>query len=416
MSPSKIVELSSSIATNTKLVDDYLSENGLPTPSFDASYPPDLPLPPHITQAKQTVLEAMDELEALLLGPMPKIFNDLVVRLTGQTSLHAIAKFKLANNVPFDSTITIPELAKTSGLDEGDCNRLISHALTNRLFVEEEPGVIKHSAMTSAIVNVPLFRDWIEETCENMWSSAPRIVSAMEKWPGSEEPNETAYNLARHTELPFFADISADKSGMRAKRFADSMSFFQANPTMRTSLIVDNYDWASHKVVVDVGGSQGDVALGLVKRFPEIKCVVQDLPEVIAGAPKDVERVEFQGYDFFTEQPVKDADVYLFRMIFHNWGDKYCIQILKNLIPALKNGTKLVINDHVVPEPGVLSPFNYRSVRAFDLVMKECFNAKERDINDWTALLKKADERFVIADVKRPEGSQLQIIEVNWEG
>jgi hypothetical protein len=340
----------------------------------------------------------------------------ILLQLTGQTSLHAIAKFKLANNVPFDSTITISELAKASGLDDSDCNRLVRHALTNRLFIEEAPGVIKQSAMTQAIATVPLLREWIEETCENMWSSAPRIVSAMEKWPGSEEPNETAYNLSHHTELPFFADISQDKTGMRPKRFADSMSFFQANPTMRTDLIVDNYNWGEYKTVVDVGGSQGDLARVLVQRFPDIKIVVQDLPEVIAGAPKAVERVEFQTHDFFTEQPVKDADIYLFRMIFHNWGDKYCIQILRNLIPALKKGTRVVINDHVVPEPGNLSPFNERSVRAFDLVMKECFNAKERDINDWAALLRKADKRFVMDEVKRPEGSQLQIIDVKWGG
>jgi hypothetical protein len=44
--------------------------------------------------------------------------------------------------------------------------------------------------MSNAIATVPLLREWIEETCANMWSSAPRIVEAMEKWPGSEEPDQ----------------------------------------------------------------------------------------------------------------------------------------------------------------------------------------------------------------------------------
>jgi hypothetical protein len=103
-------------------------------------------------------------------------------------------------------------------------------------------------------------------------------------------------------------------------------------------------------------------------------------------------------------------------MIFHDWGDKCCIDILKNLIPALKPGARVLINDHVTPEPGVLGPYKDRSVRAFDLVMKACFNANRRDINDWKALLKKADERFVLQEVKRPEGSQLQIIDIVWNG
>jgi hypothetical protein len=78
MAPSRIVELSSSIAENTRKVDEYFCTNGLPSPSFEASTPPDLPLPPEVMQAKEAVLEAMDELQALLLGPMPKIFHELI--------------------------------------------------------------------------------------------------------------------------------------------------------------------------------------------------------------------------------------------------------------------------------------------------------------------------------------------------
>jgi hypothetical protein len=86
MPPSRIVELSSIIDQNTRKVDEYFSANNLATPSFEASTPPDIPLPPHVTEAKETALEAMDELQMLLLGPMPKIFHDLIygVSLTQQ--------------------------------------------------------------------------------------------------------------------------------------------------------------------------------------------------------------------------------------------------------------------------------------------------------------------------------------------
>jgi hypothetical protein len=46
--------------------------------------------------------------------------------------------------------------------------------------------------------------------------------------------------------------------------------------------------------------------------------------------------------------------------------------------------------------------------------MKESFNAKERDEGDWRALLKKADKRFRVVGIKVPEGSMLQIIDVQW--
>jgi hypothetical protein len=47
--------------------------------------------------------------------------------------------------------------------------------------------------------------------------------------------------------------------------------------------------------------------------------------------------------------------------------------------------------------------------------MKANFNAKERTVDDWAKLLKAADERFVIKEVTQPEGSQLQIIDVQWD-
>lgn len=62
--------------------------------------------------------------------------------------------------------------------------------------------------------------------------------------------------------------------------------------------------------------------------------------------------IQFQKYDFFTPQVVKDADVYLYRWIFHNWQDEQCIQILRAAIPALKPGAKILINDGCLPQPG----------------------------------------------------------------
>lgn len=81
MSTSRITVLAKVIEGNTRKVDDLLQEQGLPSPSFNATNPPDLPLPPHIKDAKDGVLEAMDELEALMLGPMPKILNDLIIKV-----------------------------------------------------------------------------------------------------------------------------------------------------------------------------------------------------------------------------------------------------------------------------------------------------------------------------------------------
>lgn len=76
------------------------------------------------------------------------------------------------------------------------------------------------------------------------------------------------------------------------------------------------------------------------------------------------DRVRFMTHDFLLEdQPVKGADVYFFRWILHNWSDKYCVKILRGLIPALKPGAKIILNDNVLPQPGVLSRWQENRLR-----------------------------------------------------
>ena len=96
--------------------------------------------------------------------------------------------------------------------------------------------------------------------------------------------------------------------------------------------------------------------------------MVQDLEPVIAAAEKQApaefsHRVKFMTHDFLTEQSVHGADVYFFRWILHNWSDKYCVKILRNLIPALKKGARIVINDGVLPKAGVMSRWQEERLR-----------------------------------------------------
>jgi hypothetical protein len=72
MASSRIVVLASSLESKAKLIDEHFRKIGLPSPSFDASTPPMLPLPSDITQLKEEVLEASEELQELLRGPMPQ--------------------------------------------------------------------------------------------------------------------------------------------------------------------------------------------------------------------------------------------------------------------------------------------------------------------------------------------------------
>lgn len=86
-SHSRIVELASAILSNTKAVDEYISINGLPTPSFAIEAPPILPLPEDISKSRDKILEASEELRALVAGPLPHL-----IHLTGPTVSRRLKK------------------------------------------------------------------------------------------------------------------------------------------------------------------------------------------------------------------------------------------------------------------------------------------------------------------------------------
>lgn len=148
------------------------------------------------------------------------------------------------------------------------------------------------------------------------------------------------------------------------------MRFLNTGPDLEPAHIIDNYPWESigHGTIVDVGGSHGDVSMAIAQRFSSLHCIVQDRAEVIVEGqaripPSLTSRVSFMEHDFFLEQPVKGADVYYFRWILHDWSDKYAIRILRSLIPALKNGAKIVISELILPEPGAIQPYQERAIR-----------------------------------------------------
>lgn len=81
MTVTRIAQLASTIQASTIKINDYLASNGLPTPSFDPDSPPKFLSETSIAASRQAILEATDELHALMLGPIGMLTTPSV-RLT----------------------------------------------------------------------------------------------------------------------------------------------------------------------------------------------------------------------------------------------------------------------------------------------------------------------------------------------
>ena len=69
MASSRIAVLASIISDHTTKLDECLAQHGLPSPSFAPNVPPRAFVNRDIVEHRQRILDATDELHALMLGP-----------------------------------------------------------------------------------------------------------------------------------------------------------------------------------------------------------------------------------------------------------------------------------------------------------------------------------------------------------
>lgn len=422
----RISELSARIAANTAKVDDYLSSQSLPTPSFDEHANLQSPIPndeSDIEAARQAVIEDTLELRQLMLGPREHLFSYQPTHLLSQM---AVVRFGLAKKVPLDGEISFAELAATANLGVAHTRRLVRHAISQRMFCEPRPGVVAHSAASRLLAQDADVAAWVRWCADDCWHAAYHTCDAMARWPGSEEPGETGFAVANHTELGMFEFLAAHPE--RAARFATGMRLYASRPDLDVRHLVEGAAWAwadlpTGATVVDVGGSHGEAAMALARAHPTMNLTVQDIDEATiraAEARKPADgigaRVRFMTHDFFTEQPVRGADAYLLRACLHNWSDKYAVRVLRALIPALKPGARVVLNEVVVPGPEDLPPGLAPTVRAGDLNMTMLFNAGDREMGDWERLFEMASPGFQFEGGRQPSGSGLWVLVAVWKG
>lgn len=165
-----------------------------------------------------------------------------------------------------------------------------------------------------------------------------------------------------------FDEIS--RHPVRAQRYAEAMMWFNTGPGLEPSHVLDVYPWDAigEGTVVDVGGGYGAFSIALAERFTSIRCIVQDRKEVVEEAqgkiPSNIKgRVLFHEHDFFKDQPGLEIDVFFLRWILHDWSDAYAVRILKALIPALKPGSRVLVNENIVPQHGTVSFYKEKSIR-----------------------------------------------------
>ena len=172
--------------------------------------------------------------------------------------------------------------------------------------------------------------------------------------------------------------------------------------------IVEAYDFSGIGKLVDIAGGHGILLAGILKANPQVQGVLFDLPNVIEGAGKLLEkegvrhRIELASGDFFQSVPA-GGDAYMMRHIIHDWDDQRSIKILQNIGLAMNENGKVLIIEMVVPEGNEPSPSKILDVQM--LVME---GGKERREDEYQKLLEASGFRLTRII---PTRSPLSVIE-----
>ncbi|XP_012572656.3 probable O-methyltransferase 3 [Cicer arietinum] len=137
--------------------------------------------------------------------------------------------------------------------------------------------------------------------------------------------------------------------------------------------------------LVDVGGGIGTMSKAIAKSFPNIECIVFDLPHVVDGL-QGSENFKYVAGDMFESIPPTQS--ILLKGVLHDWNDEECLKILKKCKEAIKSKGKegkVIIIDAVMGNEKADNE-SFEAQLFYDLEMMVLVNGKERNEKEWSKL------------------------------
>ncbi|KAH6904164.1 hypothetical protein BKA70DRAFT_1565905 [Coprinopsis sp. MPI-PUGE-AT-0042] len=255
-------------------------------------------------------------------------------------------------------------------------------------------------------------------------------------------PNTPSRSNPHHQRASSFSQPDhkrVNRNRFRLERFGKAMS--GTGSWEAPGAIFNALDWTNlprGSIIVDVGGGIGSTSMLLASAFSSsegedlgLKFIIQDRSVVVEMGEKawrekcpeflDSGIASFQVHDFFTPQPIRNASIFLLRVVLHDWPDDHARRILAHLREAAAPDTKLLLADFVLPlacaetlsnDSGLRGIEGARSALApapllpnlgkasanvywMDLTMNVMFNSQERTLREIVALARSAGWKVV---------------------
>jgi hypothetical protein len=150
--------------------------------------------------------------------------------------------------------------------------------------------------------------------------------------------------------------------------------------------IIEAYDFTGIERIADVGGGHGLLLASILQRYPKLRGVLFDRPEVIASVPKArfealEGRISLEPGSFFERVP-DGCDAYIMRGIIHDWSDQHCQTILRRMREKLPKNGRVLVCDMVMSDEPAPSPAKMLDIEMLVMTV----GGKERTAEEFEAL------------------------------
>ena len=165
-------------------------------------------------------------------------------------------------------------------------------------------------------------------------------------------------------------------------------SAMTGNSRTEAQAVLEAYDFGRSGCVVDIGGGQGLLLKTILLACPASRGILFDQPQVIASAdqaltsPELGQRCQLVAGSFFESVPA-GGDLYIMKVILHDWDDQTSIDILRTCRGAMSATATLIVIERVIGPPNEMPEGKFS-----DLNMMVQYAAMERTRQEFDNLLK----------------------------
>ena len=309
--------------------------------------------------------------------PPTAILYQMAVGHYVSRALHVAVKLGLADLLA-DGPRPAAELAPKIGADAAALRRVMRLLASVGVFEEGAGGAFSLSPLGQALrSDVP--------------GSARAMVQLFAGLGIQDSWKELEYCV--RTGQPAFRKHSPDGDAFshfdaeQAKIFDDAMATFAPQTA---AALAAAYDFSRFGTLVDVGGGNGAILIGLLGANRGVRGIVFDRPQVAERARARISEASLSGRctfvegDFFESVP-EGGDAYLAKHVIHDWDDERALAILRNIRRAAGAKGRLLIAEGVYPAR-IEASLASRGAAANDVNMLVVTGGRQRSEEEFRAL------------------------------